>query len=434
VIIRRIVSEAVERRATFRDVLTVPEFRAIWLAQAQSLVGDQLARVALSVLVFDRTGSPALTALVYALTFVPAILGGILLSGMADRLPRRDLMVGCDLVRAVLVGAMALPVVPLPVVCCLLVLAVLAGQPFLAAEAALLPDILSGERYVVGSGLRMFTSQTAQLAGFAGGGLAVALVGARGGLAIDAGTFVVSAVLIRLLVHHRGAPATRVTSGRRRSTLGDAGAAVRFIWADRRLRTLAAIGWLASFHVVPEALAAPYAAALGGGAREVGLLMAAPPAGTAIGVLLILRLRAETRVRLLGPLAFLSAVPMVLCGLQPGLAASLALWVLLGVLAAYQVQAAASFVGLLPDERRGRVLGLVSSGMVAGQGLGIIGFGVIGQHVSAASAIAIAGLIAAGLGLALAIASHRTRFTPNPPAGADEVGGDRHSLPPVSTA
>src|SRR5262245_51548455 len=79
--------------------LSIVEFRALWLAYAQSIVGDQLARVALSILVFNRTGSPAWTAITYALTFLPALVAGVLLSGLADRHPRREVMMGADLAR-----------------------------------------------------------------------------------------------------------------------------------------------------------------------------------------------------------------------------------------------------------------------------------------------------------------------------------------------
>lgn len=394
--------------------MAVPRFRALWLAQAQSLAGDQLARVALSVLVFGRTGSAALTALVYGLTFVPAVLGGALLGGLADRMSRTGLMISCDLVRAALVAVMALPSVPLPVLCCLLVVVVVAGQPFLAAEIALLPSLLSGERFVVGSGLRMITTQTAQLAGFAGGGLAVALLGARGGLAVDAATFVLSALVIRVRVHTPERHAAR-EGVRRRPKLADARSAAGLVWSDRRLRALAALGWLAAFHIVPEALAAPYAAELGGGPRTVGLLMAAPPAGTVLGALAVLRLPARTRVRLLGPMALLSAVPLIACALRPGLALSLVLWTLLGVFSAYQVQAAASFVRLVPDERRGQVMGLVGSVLIAVQGVGVLAFGLVGERISAASTVAIAGAIGTVAAAGIAIALPRIRLTPAEP-------------------
>jgi len=61
--------------ATFGAVFAVPAFRVLWLAQVLSVVGDQLARVALSVLAFHRTGSPLLTGVVYALSYLPGLPG-----------------------------------------------------------------------------------------------------------------------------------------------------------------------------------------------------------------------------------------------------------------------------------------------------------------------------------------------------------------------
>ena len=58
-------------RATFRDVFAVGEFRALWLAQLLSVAGDQLARVAMTVLVYDRTHSPLWSAAASALSWPP---------------------------------------------------------------------------------------------------------------------------------------------------------------------------------------------------------------------------------------------------------------------------------------------------------------------------------------------------------------------------
>src|ERR687888_589750 len=90
------------RGPSFREVLGVREFRSLWAAELLSVLGDQLARVALAILVFQRTSSAALTALTYALTFAPAVLGGALLSGLADRFPRRQVLIATDLIRALL--------------------------------------------------------------------------------------------------------------------------------------------------------------------------------------------------------------------------------------------------------------------------------------------------------------------------------------------
>src|SRR5580704_5473884 len=107
-------------RATYREVFAVAEFRALWLAQLLSVAGDQLAKVALTVLVYDRTHSSLLAAITFAVSFVPAFLGGLTLSGLADRLPRRTVMIACDVIRGVLVLAMAVPGMPLAVTVTLL--------------------------------------------------------------------------------------------------------------------------------------------------------------------------------------------------------------------------------------------------------------------------------------------------------------------------
>ena len=53
------------------------EFRALWLAQVLSVAGDQLARVALTLLVYDRTHSALLAAVTFAASVVPAFIGGL---------------------------------------------------------------------------------------------------------------------------------------------------------------------------------------------------------------------------------------------------------------------------------------------------------------------------------------------------------------------
>ena len=417
------MNESTSGRVRFRDVLGVRAFRALWLSQIQSLAGDQLARVALSVLVFSKTDSVALTALTYSLTLLPAVIGGILFGGLADRYPRRQVMVVCDLLRAALVALMAVPGEPLLIIGALLVVVVIVGQPFLSAETAILPTLLEDESFVVGSGLRLLTSQAAQLAGFALGGLVVAVVGVRPGLLINAATFLVSAVIIRCLVPAAEPPGGD-SEGPRWFRPGELRDTTRYVWADRRLRVLAALAWLATFHIVPESLAAPYADGLGGGAKTVGLLMAAPPAGMALGALVFVRLPMTARERLLAPLVVLSAVPLALCGLKPGAAISIVLWVLLGLLTTYQIQVSAEFVGSLADARRGQAIGLVGSGMIAVQGLGALGFGILGQYLGAAPAVGVAGAAALVVGSALALECRR-----NPPTWGTVDNGEREGSP-----
>src|SRR5438270_9349902 len=141
---------AAARRVTFRDVLANREFRALYVAQALSVVGDQLARIAVALLIFHRSGSPLLTALSLGLSYLPWAIGGPLLGGYADRLPRRDVMVACDVARAVLVLGLAIPGLALPLLFPLLFLVSLLQPPFNTARASLLPDVVGeGEPFVV---------------------------------------------------------------------------------------------------------------------------------------------------------------------------------------------------------------------------------------------------------------------------------------------
>lgn len=392
------------RPVGFAGVLRQREFGLLWLADVQSLLGDQLARVALAVLVFDRTGSGLATAAVYALTFLPALLGSFLLGPVADRVPRRALLVGGDLARAVLLAVMALPGMPLVVLAVLLIVVVLIGTPWKAAERALVVDVLAAEDYVTGTGLRTATTQATQILGFAVGGLAVAAVGSRAALAVDAATFLASALIIRAGLHER--PAVHGAGG---SSAGPRWLdGTRAVLRDRQLRLLLGLSWLLGILVIPEGLAAPYAAELGAGSRTVGLLLAAMPAGVLVGSLVYTRcLDDDMRTVLLGPLAVLAGLPLLACAARPGTALTIVLWAVTGLCTAYQVQVVAEFVRTVPAAIRGQGISLASGGLLGMQGLGILVGGALATAFTPSAAVAVAGATACVLGALLAALRRR---------------------------
>jgi predicted MFS family arabinose efflux permease len=410
--------------SNFRAVLRLREFRLLWLADIQSLLGDQVARVALSVLVFDSTRSGLATAAVYALTFLPALLGSVLLGHLADRLPRRALLVGGDLIRAALLFAMTIPHLSIGVLASLLVLSVLVGTPWKAAESALVVDILPISDYPMGLGLRSATSQAAQLAGFAVGGLAVAVIGPRAALGFDAATFLVSAIVIRIGVRLRP-PVTHTpqqsptsSGGPRRMWL----AGPRAVFGDARLRTLLAFSWLLGLIVVPEGLAAPYASQLGGGAQSVGILLASGPAGVLVGTVIYTRcLSAPTRAKLLGPFATAAGLPLLLCLMTPGLVVSCVLWALAGSFTGYQVQVVTEFVRTISPQVRGQGIAIASAGLLGAQGLGLLVGGLITQFAAPTTAIAAAGGTAVVLGGALWVVRNRSNAIGPPTADRNPV-------------
>lgn len=380
--------------AKFGEVFAVAEFRALFAAHALSIVGDQFARIALAVLVFDRTGSAGLAALAFALTYLPDLVGGPLLAGLADRIPRRRLMIVCDVARAILVAAMAVPGAPLWLLCLLLVTVQLFSSPFSAARAAMLAVILQGDRYVVGSAISNMTSQVAQLLGFATGGVLVAAVGPVRGLLIDAGTFCLSALLVRFGVAERPVSPSTDAHSPRPGWWNSISAGARLVWRDRRLRSLVALACISGFYVTVEGLAVPYADGLGGGAAAAGLLLAANPAGTVIGMLALTRwVSPATRMRWLGPMAILACVPLLACATGPGLVVTAILWGLSGVFSAFQVPANAAFMQSVPDAQRGQAFGLAVTALQSAQGAGILIGGVAADRWAPESVVAGAGVL-----------------------------------------
>ena len=369
------------------------EFRALWLARALSLLGDQLARVAIAVLVYERTDSAALTGLAYALTFLPYLFGPAF-AGLADRRPRRNIVVTLDLARAAGVAVMALPGMPLPVMAVLLIAVTAVSPLYDAARSAMLPDLVPAEVYPTGLAVFTITTEAAQVLGFALGGVLVAVVGARFALSFDALTFLVAALAVMRAVTSRPA-----AHQEHESHVAQLRAAMDLVFRSPALRRLLTLAWLNAMWVVPEGLAAPYAADLHAGPVAVGLLLAAIPLGCVVGATVLVRLvDHDRRVRLMLPMAIGTGLPLAACALRPGLVVTLLLWALCGVGTAYNVAANAEFVREVPNARRSQAIALATTGMVTGQGLAILLGGVAAGAMPPWAVVGVAG----GLGVVLA--------------------------------
>ena len=430
-------------RIRFRDVFAVAEYRWLWLAQILSVAGDQLARVALTVLVYERTRSPVLTAVTYAATYVPWLIGSVTLSGLADRLPRRAVMVTCDVARAALVVAMALPGMPLWAMVVLLFAVTLLDVPFKSARAAMIADVLHGDHYVLGTAVTQVTIQTGTVSGFAIGGVVVGFLGPRTALLADAVTFVISALMVRYGVHARpaaaaappdagmaaaaapqnpGSAAAAATANpdpgstadgehaasAARTRLADMAEGADLVFRNGRLRALMLLGWLAAFYTVAEPLAVPYTARLHGGPVAAGLVFAAGPFGTVLGSIAFTRMmEPERRLRWMGPMAVGCCGVLLICLLRPGVAVSIVIFAVSGAMAAYQIAANAAFVAAVPNRHRGKAFGLANGGMQVGQGIVYVLAGAAATAITPAAVIATAGAIGAIAACLLALNWYR---------------------------
>ena len=382
---------AVEVVASYRDVFAVAEFRTVFAADLCSLAGDQIAAVAIAVLLYQRSGSALLAALGYATAYVPWLLGGPVLAAWAERFAGRTVMVACDLGRAGLIGLAAIPGLPLAVVGLLVLAAALLAPPFDSARSALLPQILTGDRYAVAASVRDAVHQGAQLAGFALGGLLVVAVSTSGALALDAVSFAASSVVLRFGLRLRPSLVEHQAS----SLWHETGAGLALVRADPALYRPLLLGVLgAGYAIVPEAIAPAYAGSLGAGPRAIGLIMAAVAGGSVIGGLALGRLvKPSTRIRWTPSLALAGALPLLAVALHPGLIVSLLLFAITGLASSYQIVVNAMFAQRVPAAFRSRAFGIAISAIYGGQALAIVLAGAAAQFLPATTVIAGAGLL-----------------------------------------
>ncbi|WP_018685105.1 MFS transporter [Actinokineospora enzanensis] len=390
-------------------VLADREFRALWFTEAISVAGDQLTRVALAILVYNRTGSAFYSAGIYALTFLPALAGGLGLSWLADRYRRRTLMVICAVVQAAVVGLMAIPHMPLWALFVLVIIVPMVQAPAMAAQNATTREVFPDDAlYLRSQDLRGITTNTMMLLGLGGGGVLVTAIGITPALLIDAGTFAVSAVLVWRDVRNRP------PAGSKNDRWFDG---AKWVFGDRRLRVLLTLSWLVGLAVIPEGLAAPLAREAGAAPEAVGWLLAADPLGFIVGTFVISHfVPARHRPRLIGALATASVGVLVLFVFKPSLILALLLLALAGAVGAYQITVMAVFNTLVPNEIRGAAFGAARTGLRVSQGLGVALGGAVAELLgSAMQTVALAGLLGVLIAVPMSMVwsgMHETTGTP----------------------
>lgn len=382
-----------DQRLPIGDVFRVREARYLYAAYALSLIGDQLAKVALAVLVYTRTGSPALTAVTYAISYVPWIVGGPILASYADRLPRRTVLITSDCIRAGAVALMTIPGLPLWLLLAVLFAGSLLAPPFESARSATWPEILEGELYVVGNAVVTTTFGFGQMLGFALGGTLVAAVTPRGALGIDAATFLASALCVAAGVRRRPAPGD---PDRRASLLSETRQGLALVFGSKKLRSIVLLVWVAAGSCYGwEGVVAPWGDELGGAtASSVGLLLASAAVGTLVGSLLLGRvLRPATRNAVMMPFALLAPAALLTTIAVDSVSAALLPLAATGLFMSFNIPLNGIFVRAVPSEFRGRAFGVAQSGLQAAQGVGVLVVGAVSTVVAPSTAIAASGVV-----------------------------------------
>jgi hypothetical protein len=414
-----------DRKVTFSEVFRVAEYRVIFTATQLAEMGDHLARAAVTALVFFTTGSVALSAASFAISYAPWIVGGPLLTALAERLRYRTVMVTCDTLRAVIIGIVVVVAVTLLpstkesmdggvppaiwLIIGLLFAESMLAPPALAARSATLPLILEGDRVAIGLAVNQTSRQATQVIGYLAGAL-IAIIDPAVALSIDAAVYLATALIVRLGLRDR-APAMR--SEHRTGLLRETSQGFQIVFGTPALRAIAIVVFASMlFSIVPEGLAISWAEELTEddvARRGVyqGLIMIANPVGHVLGGLLVVRmLRPTVRSRLVR--YFLVAAPLALVPAvtSPGIAGVVMMATVSGFAIAGMLPTLNGiFVQILRHGYRARAFGVMNSGMQVIQGSSVLAAGAI-VGLSGLSLPVVVGLwSAAGVVLMLILAS-----------------------------
>jgi predicted MFS family arabinose efflux permease len=385
------------------------DFRVFFAGQAVALVGSWMQQVAQAWLVLSLTNSPLRLGLVGSLNFLPVLLFAIVGGAVADRLPKRRLLV----ITQSLLGCQTLALATLIVtghvrywhVCVLAIVWGIANTVDLPVRQAFVVELAGRTDVASAVALNSAAFNVARIAGPAAAGLLIARAGVAPAYFINAGAFVVVIVTL-LLLRARGAPAPR-----QGTTIGaEIREGVRYALGTPRIMSLLAVLFVVSITVFNFSIYVPLFArqVLGRGPEGFGLLMASVGIGAVGGALTLGALRAPS-LSLLFVTGFLSCAGLVVMSLVDRFGvAAVALfalgWISVMVVAGCQValQLAA------PDRLRGRIMSLhtfIYGGVFP---FGAFTIGSISEHWGVSWAFRVAGLFGLG-GLSLVVAWWRLR-------------------------
>lgn len=383
------------------------EFRRLFLAHSVSRAGDAFNTVAIVVLVFDLTGSGIGVAGAVMFEVLPVLLLAPVAGLAADRLPRRSLMIWAAVFQAVVATALVVATGSL-VVAYAVSFGLSAGVVlFNPAAGSLLPEVVGEEEIVTANSAMWTAAVTGQIALAPIAGFVIAAWGVEVAFAINAATFVVSAVVL-----------IGLRAGRARAEVGARGwtgvlAGVGTVRANPMLTRLAVVQVLASMSAgATSGLLVVLADRwLDVGAGGFGTLLAAIGVGAVLGPVLLRRfIEAGDKRWLFGPFAARGGVDLTLAAVGNPIVAG-------GALVVYGMSTSTGMVAyqstlqtLVPAETRGRAFAFYDVLWNAARLLSLAAGGVLAE----VSDIRLVYVVSAVLLFAAAGVGLRTRLDQGP--------------------
>ena len=379
------------------------DFMKLWAGQTVSQFGSMVTRDALPLIgVLVLRASPWQMGLLSAAGLAPVLFIGLLAGAWVDRLRRRPILMAADLGRALLVASIPLAaVLGRLTLLHLYVVAALAGVLtvfFDVAYQAFLPSLVAPEQVFEGNSKLSLTGSLAEIVVPGITGLLVQIISAPFTLAIDALSFLGSAVSLSLI---RAPEPPPPAPGAQTSVAREIGEGLRVAWGQPLLRALAlSSAWGDFFGSFYGALYSLYALeVLGLTPAVLGLIIACGGLGALFGAALA---RPLARRLGQGPALVLSSALMGLIGLLTPLAGG-PLWLIIICLvlpqligdlfrAAFEISALSLRQAVTPVHLLGRVgasVGFLVGGVAT---LGLLAGGALGSAIGIRPAIWVAAL------------------------------------------
>ncbi|WP_230396519.1 MFS transporter [Streptomyces blattellae] len=373
--------------ASYASLFRTPEFTPLFLVSVANVAAQTMAGLALGTLVYRATGSPLLSAVSMFGPSLAQVLGATLLMSGADRLPPRATLAGISGASAAGTAVLALPGLPIWGIFVVVLAQGLVASLGGGVRWGLLNEVVAKGAFMPGRSLFNMMSGLVQIAGYAAGGVLLAVLSPGTVLLLAAALHIMAAIGVRLGLSARPPRA----SGRPSVTA--TWHANALLWSSRPRRHVLLALWVPNGLIVGcESLYVSYAPA------DAGTLFACAALGMFVGDVTVGRLLPPgVRARLGVPLLVLLATPYAFFALRPPLPlAAVAVAVASVGFGASLVQQE-RLMSLTPGELAGQALGLHSSGMLTMQGVSAALAGSLAQLTSPATAMTVMAVASLGV-------------------------------------
>ena len=390
------------RDAGFGALLSDPNLRRLWFTQLFSSSGESLAQIAMPLLVYELTGSARMVGLMALVLILPRVVLAPITGLLADRLDRRRLMIGSDVLRLVLAGLV-------PLTTNLWQLAILAvaisvgnavGRP---AELAAVPSVAGPHRLVAALSLVQVSNGIIRIAIPAAGAGIIAAVGPGPVFWIQAGCFAGSLLALRRLhIPHEGS-----VSGEQPSLLQSAR---REMWLGlRMIRTIPIVrGVTMSEAIFQIATSAMTVAGLiytqetldlgDAASASFALMTTFLAAGAVLGAVVARHIERRIGRSSMMALGYLGPFFLAIAVFQPGMPVIYAAWFVFGFLDALAVISFQAYLAeAVPASERGRMYAAWGAVVSLAAAIAFYGMGWITPWLGAPLTFALAG-ITVGIG------------------------------------